>query len=398
MKTKKTKQPLVPALRFPEFGEDGEWEEENGNILFEAISNKNHNSDLPILAITQDQGAIPRDMIDYHVTVSEKSVKSYKVVEVGDFIISLRSFQGGIEYSEYKGICSPAYIILRKRNLEDVNEFYKFYLKTKRFIKDLNRNLEGIRDGKMVSYKQFSEIKIARAYPKEQQKIADCLRSLDQLIGAHEIRLEHLKNHKKGLMQQLFPQEGEKVPRLRFPEFKGDGEWEEKELGSIAKVTTGNKDTKNKVDNGQYPFFVRSQSVERIDSYSFDGEAILTSGDGVGVGKNFHYIMGKFDFHQRVYAIYDFTKGVLGKYIFMYFSQYFYDRVMKMSAKNSVDSVRKAMITEMLIMLPSPKEQQKIADCLSSLDTLIAAEAQKIAALGKHKKGLMQQLFPEINR
>lgn len=114
----KSKQKLVPKLRFPEFKEDGEWNYLNGNKLFKTISNKNHNSDLPILAITQDQGAIPREDIDYHVSVSKKSVESYKVVEIGDFIISLRSFQGGIEYSEYKGICSPAYIILRKRKTQ----------------------------------------------------------------------------------------------------------------------------------------------------------------------------------------------------------------------------------------------------------------------------------------
>lgn len=100
------------------------------------------------------------------------------------------------------------------------------------------------------------------------------------------------------------------IPDLRFPEFEKNGEWVETTIEQVAKVTTGNKDTQNKVENGKYPFFVRSQTVERINSYSFDGEAILTSGDGVGVGKNFHYINGKFDFHQRVYCIYDFLNDV----------------------------------------------------------------------------------------
>ena len=107
---------LIPEFRFPEFLNEGEWEYLNGNELFATISNKNHNSNLPILAITQEQGAIPRNLINYNVVVTEKSLESYKVVEIGDFIISLRSFQGGIEYSYYKGICSPAYIILRKKN------------------------------------------------------------------------------------------------------------------------------------------------------------------------------------------------------------------------------------------------------------------------------------------
>ena len=106
---------MVPELRFPEFRGVGEWHYKNGDKVFNQISNKNHNSDLPLLAITQEHGAIPRNEIEYSVIVTDKSVESYKVVDVGDFIISLRSFQGGIEYSNYKGICSPAYIILRKK-------------------------------------------------------------------------------------------------------------------------------------------------------------------------------------------------------------------------------------------------------------------------------------------
>lgn len=385
---------LIPELRFPEFVNEGDWIYLKGNKLFDPISNKNHNSDLPILAVTQEQGAVPRELIDYHVSVSEKSVESYKVVEVGDFIISLRSFQGGIEYSYYNGLCSPAYIILRKK-LDVVNDFYRHYFKSFPFIKDLNRNLEGIRDGKMISYKQFSDILIPKPKKQEQQKIAACLSSLDELIAAHTDKLEVLKEHKKGLMQNLFPQEGQKAPNYRFPEFEEDGEWLEKTIENVAKVTTGNKDTQNKVGDGKYPFFVRSQTVERINSYSYNGEAILTSGDGVGVGKNFHYINGKFDYHQRVYCIYDFAEEVSGNFVYMYFSQHFYERVMRMSAKNSVDSVRMSMITEMPICLPSKEEQKKIASCLTALDELINAQTDKIEQLQQHKKGLMQGLFPK---
>lgn len=189
--------------------------------------------------------------------------------------------------------------------------------------------------------------------------------------------------------------ENKLVPELRFSEFLNNEGWKEVTIGDIAKVNTGNKDTQNKVENGQYPFFVRSQTVESINSFSYDGEAILTSGDGVGVGKNFHYIKGKFDYHQRVYCIYDFKDEVIGKFIFMYFSKHFDDRVRRMSAKNSVDSVRMAMITEMPLNLPEKQEQQKIADCLSSLDELITSQHDKLEALKNHKKGLLQNLFPQ---
>ena len=241
---------------------------------------------------------------------------------------------------------------------------------------------------------QLEAVQIALPTPAEQQKIAECLSSVDQVIAAQARKLDALKTHKKGLMQQLFPREGETQPRLRFPEFRNAGEWEVRSVAQFAKVTTGAKDTQNKVEDGKYPFFVRSQTVERINSYSYDGEAVLTSGDGVGVGKNFHHINGKFDFHQRVYCIYDFAKDVSGMFFYLFFSEHFGERVMRMSAKNSVDSVRMAMITEMPVMLPTLPEQLRIAACLSSLDALIAAETQKHAALQRHKRGLMQQLFP----
>lgn len=197
------KDETTPRLRFPGF--TGEWDYVDGDELFEAISNKNHNSDLPILALTQDQGAVPRDMINYNVIVSDKSVAGYKVVEVDDFIISLRSFQGGIEYSRYKGLCSPAYIVLRKKSKELCSDFYRIYFKSFNYIQDLNKNLEGIRDGKMISYKQFSEIKLPKPSPSEQQKIAECLSAMDDMIASELAKLDALKDHKKGLMQQLFP-------------------------------------------------------------------------------------------------------------------------------------------------------------------------------------------------
>lgn len=194
----------IAKYRFPEFKNDKKWEYLNGNELFEPISNKNHNSDLPVLAITQEQGAVPRELINYTVIASKQSISSYKVVEIGNFIISLRSFQGGIEYSNYKGICSPAYIILRKKKkLYDL--FYKYYFKSELYILQLNKNLEGIRDGKMVSYSQFSEIKLPFPSFKEQQKIASSLSVIDDLISNQKEKIEQLKDHRKGLMQSLFP-------------------------------------------------------------------------------------------------------------------------------------------------------------------------------------------------
>jgi len=194
------KKLLSGEVRFDGF--DEKWEYKNADLLFKTISNKDHNSDLPILAISQDLGAVPRHMINYKITATEKSISGYKVIEKGDFIISLRSFQGGIEYSNYKGICSPAYIILRPYvTIEDV--FYKYYFKTHEYIQQLNSKLEGIRDGKMISYKYFSEIKIPFPSIEEQQKIAQVLTRSDNEIELLKKKLETLKEQKRGLMQKL---------------------------------------------------------------------------------------------------------------------------------------------------------------------------------------------------
>lgn len=165
-----------------------------------------------------------------------------------------------------------------------------------------------------------------------------------------------------------------KVPDLRFPEFTD--EWERKKFRDVCNITTGNKNTQDKSNDGIYPFYVRSQIVERINSWTFDGEAILTAGDGVGVGKVFHYSTGKIGVHQRVYILSDFKCD--GKYLYSYFAGHFYNRVKRMSAKNSVDSVRMEMIADMPISLPSTEEQKKIGHLLALLDERIATQTKII--------------------
>ncbi|MCC8114943.1 MAG: restriction endonuclease subunit S [Bacteroidales bacterium] len=138
---------------------------------------------------------------------------------------------------------------------------------------------------------------------------------------------------------------------------------------------------------------MRSQQIEKSNSYSFDCEAVLTAGDGVGTGKVFHYINGKFEVHQRVYLINNFSQNLLGKYFYWIFSNNFYDRVHSMTAKSSVDSVRKEMIGDMLIPIPSISEQERIAEALSDVDALIAELDKLIAKKRLIKQGAMQQLL-----
>ncbi len=188
MKSTGNNPKLTPRLRFPELRDEPGWNTTHGDALFDQINNRQARAGLPILAITQEHGAIPRDDIDYHVSVTPKSIESYKEVQTGDFIISLRSFQGGIEYSGYHGVCSPAYVILRKKT-ELSALFFKHLFKSHRFIRQLTKNLEGLRDGKMISYDQFSDLLIPNPSIAEQEKVAECLSTLDAERSPHRAQL-----------------------------------------------------------------------------------------------------------------------------------------------------------------------------------------------------------------
>lgn len=407
----KQKNELVPELRFPEFMRSPGWDAVYGNKAFEQVSNKDHNSDLPILAITQEYGAIPREIIDYSVSVTEKSVQSYKVVDVGDFIISLRSFQGGIEYSEYKGLCSPAYVILRNKKGID-KRFFKQYFKAKSFIRDLTKNLEGLRDGKMISYNQFSEVLLPKPSPEEQQKIANCLASIDELITLHTQKLDVLKDYKKELMQQLFPAEGETVPKLRFPEFQGKGEWVKKPLERVIDIASGQVDpTKSpycdmphiggeniESDSGKILNVSTAKDLNLISGkYAFDESYILYSKIRPALNKvarpNFKGICS-----ADIYPIRPATDELLQSFLsYIFRSKEFLDHAKKHSDRGKIPKVNREAVMAYIASLPAPDEQYRLADFLCSIDELLASQTLRVEALRAHKNGLMQKLFPVMD-
>ena len=145
----------------------------------------------------------------------------------------------------------------------------------------------------------------------------------------------------------------------------------------MCSISTGKSNTQDKTDDGIYPFYVRSPIIERSNRYLFDEEAVLTVGDGVGTGKVFHYVNGKYDLHQRVYRLFDFVENVDAKFFYHWFSEKFYDRVMSMTAKTSVDSVRLEMISEMDLIAPSHQEQQLISRYMDNLDNLITLQQRQ---------------------
>ena len=244
---------------------------------------------------------------------------------------------------------------------------------------------------------------------EEQQKIAECLSSVDELIAAQARKLDALKTHKKGLMQQLFPREGETQPRLRFPEFQNAGEWVEKSLGQLIEIASGQVDPKlppycdslqigseNIESNSGKLVNVKSAGEKGVISgnYAFDENDILYSKIRPALNKvaapSFKGICS-----ADIYPIRPASGSLLRGYLFyLLLSQDFLDHAIRNSERGKIPKINRDALDCYKALIPSPVEQQRIATCLSSLDALITAETQKHEALKTHKKGLMQQLFP----
>lgn len=191
---------LTGKKRLPGFM--GKWEFVQAKEIFKNITDKKHAGDLTVLSSTQDKGIVPRDQVDIDIKYDKGALVNYKKVCKGNFIISLRSFQGGIEYSEYTGLISPAYTVLSASKMI-VDDFYKYFFKSVDYIRRLNVAVYGIRDGKQISYEEFGRQNIPYPSLKEQMAIADILVTVDQEIGLLRQALEQERQKKKALMQLL---------------------------------------------------------------------------------------------------------------------------------------------------------------------------------------------------
>lgn len=230
----------------------------------------------------------------------------------------------------------------------------------------------------------------------EQQKIAECLSSVDELIAAQARKLDALKTHNKGLMQQLFPREGETQPRLRFPEFQNAGEWEKKKLGDACKMQAGKFVSASKIKeqnaSGLFPCYGGNGLRGFTETHTHHGTYSLIGRQGALCG-NVKLAIGRF--HATEHAVVATPKrGVEVVWLFYLLDLLNLNRFATGQAQPglSVDVLEKVPVA----IPKDDKEQQRIADCLTSLDDLIAAQTQKLDALKTHKKGLMQQLFPSV--
>ena len=236
-----------------------------------------------------------------------------------------------------------------------------------------------------INTKILNNVAVVMPPLPEQRAIAEVLGDVDALIGALDSALAKKRNLKQAAMQQLLT--GQK----RIPGFHG--KWETKRLGEVSNIKTGSRNNEDKVEDGQYPFFVRSQEVERINSYSHNCEAILVPGEG-RIGSIFHYINGRFDVHQRVYAITQFKPEISGKFIYFYLLKNFGVWAMQNTVKATVDSLRLPTFQTFEMQLPPTfAEQTAIAEVLSDMDAEIAALEQRRDKTRALKQGMMQELL-----
>lgn len=234
----------------------------------------------------------------------------------------------------------------------------------------------------------------------KQRIIADYLDEkcgeIDATIAKQKESIEKLKAYKQSLISETVTKGLDKSAPLKPSGIKWLGEIPQNariiRLRFLSSIQTGDKDTVNRVENGKYPFYVRSPIVERIDTFSFDGEAILMAGDGVGAGKVFHYVNGKFDYHQRVYNIHN-LKGVLGKFLYYYLRENFYKEIEQSNAKSTVDSIRLPMLLDFPIIVYPYDLQKEMVSFLdkkvAEIDAIIIKKQNIIQKLDAYKKSLI---------
>jgi len=422
MSEERDKKPgLVPRLRFPEFREAGEWIIVTVGDFFDLTDKPEK------ISIFDKNKVLTVKLHAKGVVKSEKTTLSgganYFTRKAGQFIFSkidLLNGAFGVVPDELDGFVSSSDVPAYSFDAKHSSGFFVNWLKAN--YERLTIERTGTSSTlKRVSPETFLALPIPSPTLMEQRKIADCLSSLDEKIAAATQKLDVLKTHKKGLMQQLFPAEGETVPRLRFPEFREAGEWEEHEIGSLSiKVGSGITPLggdKNYKTEGR--IFVRSQNIgwgELLleDVVFIDEEIHATFGateikefdvllniTGASIGRSAvadSRIAGG-NVNQHVCII----RVVLDKLNPFFLNQFLISgrgqkQIDSFQAGGNRQGLNFSQIRSLKIPIPPIRsEQQKIADFLTSLDDLIAAQAQKIELLKRHKKGLMQQLFPVLD-
>jgi len=409
-----SKEKLIPELRFPEFRNDGDWKVKTIDDLCDILNNIRK----PISSSDRQKGSYPyygaSGIIDY----------------VDDFLFDERLLLVGEDGAKWGAYENTAFLVEGKYWVNNHAHVLRPNLINDKLLEsylvklNLLPYITGAAPPKLTLGK-LKEIPIpVPDSPKEQKKIASCLSSLDEVITAHSQKLELLKDHKKGLMQNLFPQEGEKVPKYRFKEFEKDGEWIEKTIDNIKSVLTDYvangsfqslKENLNVLDSEDYAFYVRltdlraglghsNQKYVDESTYIFLNKSALYGGEllmaniGANVGEVWQMpLTNKPSTLAPNMLMIKFKKEFDSGYVFQFLtSNQGIKNISKAISGSGHPKISKTDLRQVKVSIPPRlEEQQKIASCLSSLDALIKAQTEIIEQLKLHKKGLMQGLFPK---
>lgn len=409
---------FVPKLRFPEFLGTAEWKFIPLNKLAKRCIQKNRGGAIArVLTNSAEYGVVDqRDYFDKDIA-TQGNLESYYVVEKGDYVynprISTSAPVGPISKNNVAtGVMSPLYSVFRFG--EDNNDFYAYYFKTTGWHQYMRQaSSTGARHDRMaISNDDFMAMPLPVSTPEEQQKIANLLVSLDERLGLEVQKLDALKLHKKGLMQQLFPAEGEAVPVLRFPEFREDGEWEKKQLSQLGELVSGltysPEDVRDagllvlrssNVQNGRITLddnvYVRTDIQGANPTHENDILICVRNGSKSLIGKNALIPEGMPPCtHGAFMTIF---RAKSAKFIFQLFQTDAYAKQVSADLGATINSINGNQLKKYIFFVPKPPEQKKIADFLASLDAIIDAQSQKVDALKIHKSGLMQRLFPKMD-
>lgn len=404
------KPALTPKLRFPEFRGAPGWEEttlesvallKNGYAFRSADYVESGSFQILTIANVQ-QGRLDLNSTK-RIAEFPSDIQTHQILHPGDILISMTGNVGRICIVSCEGLLLNQRVGKLVPQRIDQRFFYQL-LQRDDFRNTMQLRAAGGAQGNLSSG-DILEYSFSRPItPVEQQKIAECLGSLDELIAAENQKLAALKAHKNGLMQQLFPRAGETTPRLRFPEFQDASEWVIKQLGELAYYENGKAYEQDIVENGKYVvvnsrFISTDGAIRKYTNANYiiakTGEVLMVLSDlpkGKALAKCYFVDADeRYAVNQRVCRLK--PKQIDGKLLYYVLNRH--PHLLAFDDGLNQTHLSKGGVIECPLCVPQDNaEQRRIADCLTSLDTLITAETQKLEALKTHKQGLMQQLFP----
>ena len=368
-----------PKLRFPGF--DKPWKVFKAEELFQNITDKNH-PDETVLTIIQGKGTLPREQAGRNIHYDDASLSNYKKVEQGDFIIHLRSFEGGLEMANEAGIVSPAYTILRCKRPHS-SLFYDAYFHTDEFINHhLSKSVEGIRDGRQISYEAFKWLGIPYCESTEQEKISNLFAALNERIAKQRDLIEALKKYKRGAVTHILS--GKSMA------FAVTSSWTEHTLSELCSEFRSGRNISATLihQNGNYPVYGGNGIRGYCNQYSHDGEYVVVGRQGALCG-NVRLIQGKNYLSEHAIAVQangaNETKFLLYLLDYMKLGQY--------SDQGAQPGLAVNKLLRLKCMVPDKQTQIKIASFLMSFDFQISTQERMLMLLNSQRRALLQQLF-----